>query len=118
MKPRSTDTAEPIVKFPPKERPRDDNDPTDQSGRAVVALLQQAATMSNENTERAMSLAHKLSVQLREAEDQINQLRLQLDHFQARANRAEEWMQVIRKEIEERLLVPRVPGRLDQAMLQ
>jgi hypothetical protein len=57
-------------------------------------------------------------VQLREAEDQINQLRLQLDHFQARANRAEEWMQVIRKEIEERLLVPRVPGRLDQAMLQ
>jgi len=89
MKQRVTDTPEAVLKFAPKDRPSDDNDPTDQSGRAVVALLQQAASQSNDTCERAMSLAHKLSVQLRAAEDQINQLRGQLEFFQNRATRAE-----------------------------
>jgi chromosome segregation ATPase len=116
MNQRSTETSDAILKFAAKDRPIDDNDPTDQSGRAVVALLQQAATMSTESTERAMTLAHKLSVKLREAEDQINDLRNQLQQSQNRATRAEEWLQVIRKEIEERLLVPRVPARLDPTL--
>jgi chromosome segregation ATPase len=115
MKPRSTETPEAVLKLA-KDRPSDDNDPTDQSGRAVVALLQQAATMTTESTERAMTLAHKLSVKLRDAEDQISELRNQLQHFQSRATRAEEWLQVIRKEIEERLLVPRVPARPEQTL--
>ena len=118
MKQRATDAPEAALKFAPKDRPSDDNDPTDQSGRAVVALLQQAASQSNDTCERAMSLAHKLSVQLRAAEDQINQLRGQLAFFQDRATRAEEWLQVIRKEIEETMLVPRVPARPDQTLLQ
>jgi len=88
MKQRVTDTPEAVLKFAPKDRPSDDNDPTDQSGRAVVALLQQAASQSNDTCERAMSLAHKLSVQLRAAEDQINQLRGQLEFFQNRATAA------------------------------
>ena len=118
MKQRVTETPEAVLKFAPKDRPSDDNDPTDQSGRAVVALLQQAASQSNDTCERAMSLAHKLSVQLRAAEDQINQLRGQLEFFQNRATRAEEWLQVIRKEIEETMLVTRVPARPDQTLLQ
>src|ERR1700745_1292544 len=109
MKQRSTETPEAVLKFAPAElAPQSfasmeklgDMDPTDQSGRAVVALLQQAAAVSNENCDRAMSMAHKLSVQLRTAEDQIAQLRAELEHFQGRATRAEEWLQVIRKEIE------------------
>ena len=116
MKQRATETPDAILKFASKDRPGDDNDPTDQSGRAVVALLQQAASQSNDTCERTMSLAHKLSVQLRAAEDQINQLRGQLAFFQDRASRAEEWLQVIRKEIEETLLIPRVPARPDQTL--
>ena len=126
MKPRSTETPETVVKFaapdlPPqsftsKEQRGGDLDPTDQSGRAVIALLQQAAALSHENCDRAMSMAHKLSVQLRTAEDQIAQLRAELEHFQGRATRAEEWLQVIRKEIEERLLVPRLPAQPNQLL--
>jgi hypothetical protein len=125
MKQRSTETPEAILKFAPKEfpaketareKPGDTNDPTDQSGRAVIALLQQAASLSHENCDRAMSMAHKLSVQLRTAEDQIAQLRAELEHFQGRAMRAEEWLQVIRKEIEERLLTPRLPAQANQLL--
>jgi chromosome segregation ATPase len=132
MKQRSTETPEAALKFAPAElAPQSfaspqafasmeklggDMDPTDQSGRAVVALLQQAAAVSNENCDRAMSMAHKLSVQLRTAEDQIAQLRAELEHFQGRATRAEEWLQVIRKEIEERLLVPRLPAQPNQLL--
>jgi chromosome segregation ATPase len=128
MKQRSTETPETVLKLAPaelapqafasKEKLGSEMDPTDQSGRAVVALLQQAAAVSNENCDRAMSMAHKLSVQLRTAEDQIAQLRAELEHFQARATRAEEWLQVIRKEIEERLLVPRLPAQANQPLLQ
>jgi hypothetical protein len=121
MKQRSTETPETVLKFASpelapqafaaKDKLGGDLDPTDQSGRAVVALLQQAAALSNENCDRAMSMAHKLSVQLRTAEDQIAQLRAELEHFQDRAARAEEWLQLIRKEIEERLLVQRLPAQ-------
>src|SRR5262249_20449320 len=38
---------------------------TDDSGRTIVALLQKAADMANEDCKRAMDLAHKLSFQLR-----------------------------------------------------
>jgi ABC-type transporter Mla subunit MlaD len=117
MKQRSTDAPEAVLKFAPKDKSRDD-DPTDQSGRAVVALLQQAANQTNDTCDRAMALAHKLSVQLRAAEEQIQQLHGQLEHFQRRAARAEEWLLLIRKEIEERLLVPRTPSGPGQTFAQ
>jgi hypothetical protein len=118
MDKRSTDTPEQVLKFAPKEKPRDDGDPTDQSGRAVVALLQQAANLSNENCDRAMSLAHKLSIQLRAAEDQINQLRSDVEHYQKRAAHAERWLERIQKEIEDKLIAPRAGSRPEQALLQ
>ena len=117
MDKRSTDTPEPVSKFAPKDKPRDD-DPTDQSGRAVVAMLQQAANLSNENCDRAMSLAHKLSIQLRAAEDRINQLQADVEHFQHRAAHAENWLRVIEKEIEKKLLAPRSAAGPDRALLQ
>ena|ERR1700726_3717828 len=41
----------------------------DDSGRTIVALLQKAAEMAKDDCARAMDLAHKLSFQLRAAED-------------------------------------------------
>jgi hypothetical protein len=117
MDKRSTNGPEPVLTFAPKDKARDD-DPTDQSGRAVVAMLQQAANLSNENCDRAMSLAHKLSIQLRAAEDRINQLQADVEHFQHRAAHAENWLRMIEKEIEKKLLAPRpVPGP-DRALMQ
>ena len=43
-------------------------------GQAIVTKIQRAADLSNENCDRALALAHKLSMQLRAAEDRINQL--------------------------------------------
>src|SRR6202045_2740340 len=53
-----------------------DSDPADP---ALVANLQQSANLANENCDRAVALAHKLSAQLREAQDRINQLEREAD---------------------------------------
>ena len=53
-----------------------DSDPADP---AFVANLQQSANLANENCDRAVALAHKLSAQLREAQDRINQLEREAD---------------------------------------
>jgi hypothetical protein len=60
MSPRAPDDPEQVRQFAPKEMPplvpkegppRSDGDLLDQSGQAIVALLQQAANLSNETTE-------------------------------------------------------------------
>jgi hypothetical protein len=106
MNQRSIDIPDQVTKFAPKERPRKDADPMDQAGQAIVSMLQKAADLSNDNCERAMNLAHKLSVQLRAAEERINELQREISHFQDRAVRAETWMALIQKEIEGKLLAP------------
>ncbi len=46
---------------------------------ALVAKLQQAASLANENCDRATALAQKFSAQLRDAQSRINQLELEAD---------------------------------------
>src|SRR5262249_23522083 len=50
-----------------------------------------------ENCDRAMKLAHKLSMQLRAAEERISQLEAEVELFRDRAARAEGWLQTIQK---------------------
>ena len=52
---------------------------TDPADPAFVANLQQSANLANENCDRAVALAHKLSAHLREAQDRINQLEREAD---------------------------------------
>jgi hypothetical protein len=68
------DTPEQLLKFVPKERPRSYAPLVEEAGEAIIARIQKAAELSNEDCDRAMKLAHKLSMQLRTAEDRINQL--------------------------------------------
>jgi chromosome segregation ATPase len=108
MSTRAPDGHEQVLQFAPKENsPRNDGDALDRSGQAILGLLQKAANSSNEQCERAMSLAHKLSMQLRSAEDQIKHLQAEHDQLQARAERAEEWLRRVYHEIEEKLISPR-----------
>ena len=58
----------------------------DQSGHAILAMLQEAGR------------------RLEAAEDRINQLKTEIEHLQDRAVRAEMWLQLIQKEIEEKLI--------------
>src|SRR5580704_17178579 len=73
----------------------------DDSGRTIVAMLQKAADMAKEDCARAMDLAHKLSFQLRAAEERARELEAEADHFRDRAARAEAWLLRIHNEVEQ-----------------
>ena len=108
MSEHGADTTEQVLKFVPKEWPNSYGAQVEEVGQAVVAKIQRAADLSNENCDRAMALAHKLSMQLRAAEDRINQLEAEVELLRDRAVRAERWLQTIQKEIEEKLIAPRL----------
>jgi hypothetical protein len=94
---------EKVIPFAPTNRDaRQEGDPIDRSGHAVIALLQEAVDVAKQNCERAMDIAHKLSLQLRAAEDRVAQLEGEIRHYQDRAARAEKWMYRIHQEIEDR----------------
>src|SRR5215813_6342125 len=90
--------------------------PVEEAGQAIVAKIQRAAELANENCDRAMTLAHKLSMELR-AEDRINQLEAEVQLFRERAARAERWLQIIHQEIEEKLIAPRSASGAEQTSL-
>src|SRR6516164_6364839 len=70
---RESHSASSVHEFAREDSDRAPADP------ALVAKLQQAAKLANENCDRALALAHKLSAQLREAQSRINQLELEAD---------------------------------------
>ena len=97
--------AAPEVLMPaPRRNAGDESDLVDQAGHALVAALKEAARVGKENVDRAMTVAHKLSIQLRDAEDRINQLEAEINRHESRAIRAEQWLQTIKSEIENKLI--------------
>jgi hypothetical protein len=106
MDQRSTDIPEQILQYAPKRKLRIEDDTMDRSGHAIVALLQRAADLSNDEWDRARTQADALSQQLQAAEDRINQLETEVEDFQDRAVRAEMWLQSVKKEIEKTLTAP------------
>ena len=117
MSENSADAPEQVVKLEPRGRPRTHDTAVEESGQAIIAKIQRAAELANENCDRAMRLAHKLSMELRAAEDRINQLESEVQLFRDRAARAEGWLQTIQKEIEEKLITPRLASGTEQRSL-
>jgi hypothetical protein len=117
MSEHGADTPERVLKFVPTERPRTYGPVVEEAGEAIIAKIQKAAELSNENCDRAMKLAHKLSMQLRAAEERISQLEAEVELFRDRAARAEGWLQTIQKEIEEKLIAPRSANATEQTSL-
>jgi hypothetical protein len=113
MSERAAETIKKIIPFAPTRETRDEGDPMDRSGQAIVALLQQAADTASTNCDRAMDLAHKLSMQLRAAEERIKELENDIRHFHDRAQRAEKWLVRIYKDIEEKFFEHK-PGKSEQ----
>jgi hypothetical protein len=62
--------------------------PADDTGNGIIALLHKAAESAKEDCARGMDLAHKLSFQLRAAEDKARELEA-VDYFRERADAAE-----------------------------
>jgi DNA repair exonuclease SbcCD ATPase subunit len=101
------ETPEQVLKFAPREKGRSDGIPLDDAGQAIVAQIRTAADLAKEDCDRAMSLAHKLSMELRAAEDRTQQMAREVEHWRDRAARAEQWLRTIQQEIEEKLLTRR-----------
>ena len=100
--------SETIVPFAPAGRspvPNGD-DPLDSAGHSILGLLQRAAGMAEENSQHALGIAHKLSLQLRAAEDRIKDLEADVQHYRDRADRAEKWLHHISAEIEQQFFKP------------
>ena len=72
------------------------------AGQTILGLLNRVADVADENSKHALEIAHKLSRQLRAAEDRIADLEADLRHYQSRAEQAEQWLQHIATEIEQR----------------
>ena len=102
MNQRAPEKVIPFAPSPREQTRPSDGDPIDRSGLAIVGMLQQAVDLAQQNCERAMDIAHKLSLKLREAEDRIAQLEGDVRVYQERATRAEKWMNRIQAEIEDR----------------
>ena len=111
------ETSEQVLKFDPKAKGRSDVTPLDDAGQAIVAQIRTAADLANQDCDRAMSLAHKLSMELRAAEDRAHQLRAEVELWRNRAARAEEWLRTIQKEIEDKLIVRRPLSGIEETIL-
>jgi hypothetical protein len=59
MSEKSADTLEQVIKFAPKGRPSPYDTPVEEAGQAIVAKIQKAAELANEDYDRAMRVAHK-----------------------------------------------------------
>src|SRR5262245_5247405 len=73
----------------------------DDSGRSILGFLHKAGDMAKEDCARAMDRAHKLSVQLRAAEERVREAEAEAAHFRDRAARAEAWLLRIHTEVEQ-----------------
>src|SRR5438105_3001981 len=68
------------------------NDPIDEAGHALIALLQSAAEVSNQEYDRASILAGRLAGEVRATESRIRELEAEVSHYRERAARAEDWL--------------------------
>ena len=92
----------------PDRSPRPDDagriPPAEQSGPAIISLLQQAADVARRNEERAKAMAAQLGEQVDTLERENNSLQQQVHDFQERAVRAEQWLLHIYDEIHVKLI--------------
>ena len=107
----------PEVPFAPagKTAVQDAVDPLDAAARSTLDLLHRAADFAEENRQRALEVAQKLSVQLRAAEGRIKELESDVQHERERADRAEKWLYKISVEIEQQFFEREESGRVAKA---
>jgi hypothetical protein len=97
--------AEAIVPFAPKSNAKSGaGDQLDRAGQTILGALERASSVAEANNQRAREMAHKLSNQLRAAEDHIRELEANLRYQQNRADRAEKWLYQISIEIEQKFV--------------
>jgi predicted nucleic acid-binding Zn-ribbon protein len=104
---RRIDPPERVLKHTPKGDGHTDTTRLEEAGQAIVTQIQRAADLANEDCDRAMSMAHRLSIELAASEDRTHQLQSEIELLRERAVTAERWLLAIQKEIEEKLIARR-----------
>jgi ABC-type transporter Mla subunit MlaD len=95
----------------PKDGVREDGDPLEQSGQAIIGLLRDAADTVKATCDQANNTAQKLSSQVRAAEDKVRLLESELQQYAERATQAEKWLGRIHGQIEQSFFGPNSVGR-------
>jgi regulator of sigma D len=90
-----------VIPFAPTDK---GNDQLDKAGHSILNLLQKASGVAEKNSAQALDMAQKLSHQLRAAEQHIADLEAEAATHRDRAERAEQWLHTVYREIEERFL--------------
>ena len=70
---QADETSTSVIAFGPKKGPPDATMVADDAGRGIVALVQKAADLAKTDCNRAMDLAHRLSSELRAAEERARE---------------------------------------------
>jgi predicted nucleic acid-binding Zn-ribbon protein len=78
-----------------------DSSDVDKAGQALLSLLHRSADALEHDHRQALQTAQKIGEQARAARDRITELENDIAHHRERAERAEEWLERIRAEIEE-----------------
>jgi hypothetical protein len=81
-------------------------DTLDKTGQEILGLLQRAAGMAEKNSQHALGIAHKLSLELRAAEDHIKKLESEIQYYKERSSRAEDWLRQIASQIQAQFQSP------------
>ena len=100
MSVQTNETRASVIEFPPKKEPAEAIMVADDAGRAIVALLQKAADSAKADYHRAMELAHRLTSELRAAEERAREFEAEAKYFGERAARAEGWLIRIHDEVQ------------------
>ena len=109
MSVQESGTRDRVAPFGPNKRDQAPATGVDEAGRNIVALLGRAADSAKDECARAMDLAHKLTFQVRAAEERARDAEEQVQahwrprfaHFRDRALRAEDWLRHIHTEVEQ-----------------
>ncbi len=112
----ATHAEETVIPFSTDSTTSGKTDQLDRAGQTVLQLLNKAAGVAEENSQRAIDIAERLSQQLRAAEGRIAELEAEAATYQEQAERAAQWLHRVYTEIEERFLhqaqnARRVPQR-------
>ena len=100
LPPNSTGTV-----IPPSST--DNTDKLDAAGHSILQLIGKAAGITEEYTQDVVKAADQVAHELRAARDHIAQLEEELAASKDRAERAEQWLNKIRQEIDQQFLQQR-----------
>jgi len=92
MRVQKSETPASVVAFAPKKGAADATIVVDDAGEHIVTLLQQASNLAKAECQRAMDLAHRVSSDLRAAEERARAFEEEANYFRHRAARAEDWL--------------------------